>query len=95
MHWLLGYWLAGLLVGVGISIYAVVDSYFNGVDVTLQDLGELVLVTICSLVFWPGIVVVSAIQWVVKKWKLNRNTVILPGNRSVKTYRALRDGDPT
>jgi len=95
IFWFLGYFVVGMLIGITIAVVAVVQTWQTGEDITLHDLGMVVLILVIMTLFWPIIGCMILYEWIVNNWKLTRNTVILRGSRSAKTFRALRDGNNT
>ena len=95
IFWFLGYFVVGMLIGITIAVVAVVQTWQTGEDITLHDLGMVVLVIGAMTLFWPIIGCMILSEWIGNNWKLTRNTVILRGSRSAKTFRALRDGNNT
>ena len=95
VFWIFSYFLFGFLLGISISIVGVILTWQDGYDITLHDLSRIGLILVLLTLFWPVIGIGMLAQWLVRNWNLNKNTVILRGSRSVKTFRALRDKDST
>jgi len=95
IFWFLAYFVFGMAIGVALAVTASFHTWQTGEDITLRDLGLLLFLVVAMTLFWPIIGCSVLIEWLANNWNLNKNTVVLRGSRSAKTFRALRDGNDT
>ena len=88
---LLIYFCLGLIVGTTVVIYDVIQTWKQGEDITLGDIGKIIVVVLIFVFFWPIIFAIYLYELVVEKYQIGSNTVVLSGNRKVKMLKAMKD----
>lgn len=89
--WIVGYLATGLCLSLALVVFDIVREWREGNDITLGQLGMLVGFGLLMILVWPVWIVLACLEWIRENWRLGKDTVILPGSRSAKVYRALRD----
>ncbi len=91
LFWILTYFGIGIALGLIICVMAVYQKYTAGDDLVVSDVGDMAQGLLISFFIWPLVLLMFAAEGVEKFFRVNKNTVILRGSKSAKTYKALRE----